>query len=107
MDVTSDIDILVVGEHKVVEAQKAISLLQKEYDRVINVTHMSTDEFESKSEDPFIKDILSKQKIEKKRRRQESTKRSRGFKKKRSHARDRDDDFSYEVKKKHMWAEMR
>jgi len=65
MDVSSDIDILVIGNHDTILLHKKISSLQKKIDREINVISISKKEFEikKKKKDPFIFDILQKKKI--------------------------------------------
>lgn len=65
MDAYSDIDLLVIGTHKVLDLQKEITKLQREIDREINVINMSKKEFESRKErkDNFIKDILENKHI--------------------------------------------
>jgi len=63
-DASSDIDVFVIGNHKVIEVQKAISALQKKIDREINVINVSEQEFLSKKKDPFLSDIIKKDKIE-------------------------------------------
>ena len=66
MDTHSDIDLLVIGSHDIMQLQKAISRLQKETDREINVTNINSGEFEKKlkNKDPFLKGILHKNYIE-------------------------------------------
>lgn len=66
MDMHSDIDLLVVGTHDIMLLQKAISRLQKEINREINITNMDIKEFEkkSKNKDPFLSGILHKNYIE-------------------------------------------
>jgi len=61
MDVYSDIDLLIVGNHKVISLQKKLSKLQKEIDREINSVNMGIKEFKEriKGKDPFIQGILS------------------------------------------------
>lgn len=66
MDVHSDIDLLVIGNHSIILLQRKISNLQKELDREINVVNMSASEFKKKrkNKDPFLLDILKKKHIE-------------------------------------------
>jgi len=61
MDVYSDIDLLIVGNHKVISLQKKLSKLQKEIDREINSVNMGIKDFKKriKDRDPFIQGILS------------------------------------------------
>lgn len=63
MDIASDIDIMVIGSHDIVELQKAIGQLQKKYDRAINVTSMDAKEFISRKDDPFVAGVLNKKRI--------------------------------------------
>jgi len=65
MDSSSDVDILVVGNHDTLELQKRTSKLQDDINREINVISMSTTEFnrKKKNKDPFISNILKKDKI--------------------------------------------
>lgn len=60
MDSSSDIDLLVVGSHSVLELQKHISKLQKYTGREFNVVNLDAKEFSSKkdSRDPFISGIF-------------------------------------------------
>jgi predicted nucleotidyltransferase len=60
IDSSSDIDILAIGAHSVLELQRAISKLQKDIGREINVTNLSQKEFEAKKKDkdPFITGAL-------------------------------------------------
>lgn len=62
MDPLSDIDLLVVGDHRTVELQKAIAGVQKTIDREINVVSMSQSEYKTKKRknDPFLRSIESK-----------------------------------------------
>ena len=62
MNVWSDIDLLIVGNHKCLDAQKAILPIQKELNREINIIDMTSSEFENKkaNNDPLIEDILHK-----------------------------------------------
>lgn len=60
MDTSSDIDLLVIGNHSPLILQKEIIKLQREIDREINIINMSEKEFkEKKNKDPFIKNIFS------------------------------------------------
>lgn len=62
LDVSSDIDLLLVGSHSALQAQKIILPLQKEIEREINIVDMTEKEFtkKKKNNDPFIKQALSK-----------------------------------------------
>jgi len=57
----SDIDLLVIGSHSIVELQRAVSKLQREIDREINTVNMGESEFRKrkKSRDPFLSNVLS------------------------------------------------
>ena len=61
----SDIDLLVIGNHKILPLQRQINKLQKEIDREINITNMDKREFlkRKKEENPFLKTILKKKHI--------------------------------------------
>ena len=48
MDSSSDIDILAIGSHSVLELQRVIAKLQKDVGREINVTNLSLKEFSAK-----------------------------------------------------------
>jgi predicted nucleotidyltransferase len=60
MDSSSDIDILAIGSHSVLELQKVIAKLQKDTGREFNVTNLSLKEFEAKKKDkgPFIDHVF-------------------------------------------------
>ena len=60
MDSSSDIDILAVGSHSVLELQRVIAKLQKNTGREFNVTNLSPKEFEAKKKgkDPFITNVF-------------------------------------------------
>ena len=62
LDASSDIDILLVGSHSGLAAQKLILPIQKNCDREINIIDMSEKEFKAKKKkgDDFLKDIFSK-----------------------------------------------
>ncbi|HEB32655.1 hypothetical protein LCGC14_2791140 [marine sediment metagenome] len=66
MNVHSDIDLLVVGDHKIMSLQKEISKLQKETGREVNVVNMDKNEFEKrkKNKDPFIETVFREKYIE-------------------------------------------
>jgi predicted nucleotidyltransferase len=57
---TSDIDVLVIGDHDILEVQKKVLKLQKAVNREINVIDMSEEEFENKKaqQDPFLQKVL-------------------------------------------------
>ncbi|MFH1411972.1 MAG: nucleotidyltransferase domain-containing protein [Candidatus Omnitrophota bacterium] len=65
MEIHSDIDLLVVGDHKIMTLQKEISKLQKEIGREINVVNMDKKEFEKrkKEKDPFIETVFKEKNI--------------------------------------------
>ena len=60
MDSSSDIDLLGIGTHSVLELQRVIAKLQKDTGREFNVTNLSMKEFEAKkkNKDPFINSIF-------------------------------------------------
>lgn len=60
MDSVSDIDILAIGSHSVMDLQRKIVTLQKDTGREFNVTNLTLKDFEAKkkNEDPFISSIL-------------------------------------------------
>ena len=60
MDSSSDIDLLAVGTHSILELQRVIANLQKDTGREFNVTNLSMKEFEvkKKNKDPFINSIF-------------------------------------------------
>ncbi|MFH0732916.1 MAG: nucleotidyltransferase domain-containing protein [Candidatus Omnitrophota bacterium] len=61
MDSSSDIDLLVVGSHSVLELQRGIVKLQKDTGREFNVTNLSPKEFEArkKNKNHFISSVLN------------------------------------------------
>ncbi len=65
MDSSSDIDVLVIGSHSVLELQRFIVKLQKDTGREINVTNLSSKEFLAKkrAKDPFISRIFNQKLI--------------------------------------------
>ncbi len=65
MTSASDIDVLVVGDHKVVDLHRAISKLQKKTDREINVTSLSSKEYELKRKsDEFFRALSKRPRVE-------------------------------------------
>jgi len=60
MDSSSDIDLLAIGTHSVLELQRVIAKLQKDTGREFNVINLSSKEFEKKKKekDPFINSVL-------------------------------------------------
>lgn len=54
----SDIDLLLIGSHDVLEVQKRIIHLQKYFDREINVVDMTEKEFKQKEKSDLIKNIF-------------------------------------------------
>jgi predicted nucleotidyltransferase len=60
MDSSSDIDLLAIGTHSVLELQRVIVKLQKDTGREFNVTNLSMKEFEAKknNKDPFINSVF-------------------------------------------------
>jgi predicted nucleotidyltransferase len=63
MDASSDIDIMVIGEHNTIDLHKVLGQFQKSIDREINVTSMSPKEFRLKQKDPFISKVSKGKKI--------------------------------------------
>ena len=65
MEVHSDIDLLVIGEHSIMELQKEITKIQKEIGREINVVNMDMMDFEKrqKNKDPFIGTVFKEKNI--------------------------------------------
>lgn len=62
LKVHSDIDLLVVGNHDILNLQKKLGKVQKEIGREINVVNMGKDEFERriKTKDAFIKNLMKR-----------------------------------------------
>ena len=60
MDSSSDIDLLAVGTHSVLELQRIIAKLQKDTDREFNVINLSAEEFskKKKNKEPFISSVF-------------------------------------------------
>lgn len=60
LNIHSDIDLLIIGDHSVLKNQKIISELQKKTGREINPIHMASEEFNErkKKNDPLIMNIL-------------------------------------------------
>jgi len=60
MDSSSDIDMLVIGTHSVLELQRIIVKLQKDVDREFNVTNLSPKEFatKKKGKSHFINNVF-------------------------------------------------
>jgi predicted nucleotidyltransferase len=61
MDSSSDIDVLVIGEHSVIELQKKIYQVQKDSGREFNLANLGTDEYMRKrsAHDPFLEEVFS------------------------------------------------
>jgi predicted nucleotidyltransferase len=58
MDASSDIDVLVVGEHETLALHKKLAALQRSLDREINVISMGNEEYaRRRAKDPFIKAV--------------------------------------------------
>lgn len=66
MDIHSDIDLLVIGDHKISLLQKNLSKLQREIDREINSVSMDELEFKKrvKKREPFISEVLKNKHIQ-------------------------------------------
>jgi predicted nucleotidyltransferase len=64
LDLLSDIDLLVVGNHNTIDLQKKIAKIQRNIDREINVLSYGVDEYNKKKIiDPLLKSIHKKNKI--------------------------------------------
>ena len=65
IDNQSDLDVLIIGSHKALEAQKAVLSLQRELGREINIIDMTLQEFNRKiaTKNPLLNDILLKPRI--------------------------------------------
>jgi len=65
MDSSSDIDMLAIGTHSVLELQRIIVKLQKDTGREFNVTNLSPKEFEAKKKDKnhFISSVFKNKTI--------------------------------------------
>lgn len=62
LGVLSDIDLLIIGSHRTLDAEKAISPLRESLGRDVNIIDMTRKEFGKRKQkkDPLIKDIFSK-----------------------------------------------
>ena len=59
MDLSSDIDLLAIGDHTVLELQRQIAQVQKSMEREINVVSMSESEYQRKlKSDPFTQRVF-------------------------------------------------
>ncbi len=65
MNAASDIDLLVVGSHSVLDVNRAVAVVQKMLDREINVISMAESEYLSrkKAKDPLISSIEHNKRI--------------------------------------------
>ncbi|MBA3066207.1 nucleotidyltransferase domain-containing protein [bacterium] len=65
MDLSSDIDLLVIGDIDTIELHKILLNLQKSIDREINPVNMTENEFKKRKtkKDSFIRNVLSGKKI--------------------------------------------
>ncbi|MBI3616403.1 MAG: nucleotidyltransferase domain-containing protein [Candidatus Omnitrophica bacterium] len=64
MNLSSDLDLLVVGDHSTVDLQRQVALLQRKIDREMNVVSLSPAEYEKKKRsDPLIRSIVRKDKV--------------------------------------------
>ena len=66
LDIHSDIDLLVVGNHNLLSLQKKLNQVQKEIDREINSVNMDELEFKKRIQqhDPFLHEMLKKKHIQ-------------------------------------------
>lgn len=61
---TSDIDVMIIGDPKATEVAKNLRVLETKFDREINFTLYTKDEFlEKKNETEFLKEVMKKDKI--------------------------------------------
>jgi len=60
----SDVDLLLVGSHKAMDAHDAISELGEKLDREINAIDMTRKEFEEKRKDDFLSNVLKEKYIQ-------------------------------------------
>jgi predicted nucleotidyltransferase len=65
MDIHSDIDLLIIGDHEIRLLHKKLNNLQREIDREINSVNIDEREYKKriKTEDPFILEILKEKHI--------------------------------------------
>jgi len=63
MDSSSDIDIMIIGEHNMIDLHRKLAQVQKKIDREINVTSLSQSEFCAKKKDPFILEVMRGEKV--------------------------------------------
>ena len=65
MDSSSDIDMLAIGTHSVLELQRIIVKLQKDTGREFNVTNLSPKEFAEKKKDKnhFVNNVFKTKNI--------------------------------------------
>lgn len=64
LDRSSDLDLLVVGDHQTIELHRAIARLQRTINRELNVISLGPTEYaERRKTDPFLKTILKKRRI--------------------------------------------
>jgi len=59
----SDIDLLIIGSHNFLDAEREIIKFQEQYDREINVIDMTEKEFNRKKNEEFLKNVLSSRHI--------------------------------------------
>lgn len=65
MDASSDIDLLLVGMHNAVDAQRKVASVQRSVDREINVINMGPDEYRrGQGKHPLLKSIRSNPSIQ-------------------------------------------
>lgn len=65
MDQSSDIDLLIIGNHNNILLQKEIAGLQKTVDREINIISLSMNEYKKKKDsDVFLKNVLEQDRVE-------------------------------------------
>jgi predicted nucleotidyltransferase len=65
MDEASDLDLVVIGEHRALDLHRKIASIQKELSREINLINLSSREYEKKRKtEPFFKSLETKPKVE-------------------------------------------
>ncbi len=54
----SDIDVLLIGNHKSLAAVKCLNVVQKQFKREVNTLDMTKKEFEKKKKEDFLKNVF-------------------------------------------------
>jgi len=55
----SDLDVLLIGSHRALEARQAVLSLQKRLGREINIVDFTPEEYKQKKNDDFLKNVFS------------------------------------------------